>query len=121
VGISDPLDRTRVVTVVAGRDFAVATSGTAERGAHIVDPVAGVPATEFASVTVVGPELTFVDSYATAAFAMGADALRWFEDLDGYEAIAIRPDGRTHTTAGFGTGSRDAGRRLTAWKASGSA
>ncbi|HVV20150.1 MAG TPA: FAD:protein FMN transferase, partial [Pseudonocardiaceae bacterium] len=28
VGITDPLDRTRVVTVVAGRDFAVATSGT---------------------------------------------------------------------------------------------
>jgi thiamine biosynthesis lipoprotein len=102
VGISDPLDRGRVVTVVAGRDFAVATSGTAERGAHIVDPVAARPATEFASVTVVGPELTFVDSYATAAFAMGADALRWVEDLPGHEAFAIRPDGSTQATSGFG-------------------
>ena len=43
VGIADPLDRTRVLTVVTGRDIAVATSGTAERGAHIVDPHSGLP------------------------------------------------------------------------------
>jgi thiamine biosynthesis lipoprotein len=89
--------------VVAGRDFAVATSGTAERGAHIIDPVAGRPAAGLASVTVAGPGLTLADAYATAAFAMGPDRAReWTESLDGYEAFAILPDGTTWRTSGFG-------------------
>jgi thiamine biosynthesis lipoprotein len=89
--------------VVTGRDFAVATSGTAERGAHIVDPVAGRPAAGLASVTVAGPCLTQADAYATAAFAMGPDRAReWTESLDGYEAFAILPDGTTWRTSGFG-------------------
>src|SRR5205085_9062412 len=57
VGIADPFDRTRVLTVVSGRDVAVATSGTAERGAHIVDPRSGAPATDLAAVTGGGPAL----------------------------------------------------------------
>jgi thiamine biosynthesis lipoprotein len=88
--------------VVTGRDFAVATSGTAERGAHIIDPVAGRPATGLASITVVGPRLAWADAYATAAFAMGPDLARdWAESLDGYEAFAIFPDRTTWQTAGF--------------------
>ena len=88
--------------VVAGRDFAVATSGTAERGAHILDPVAGRPAAGLASLTVVGPHLTWADACATAAFAMGPDRAReWTESLPGYEALAILPDGSTWQTRGF--------------------
>jgi thiamine biosynthesis lipoprotein len=101
VGISDPLDRTRVLTVVTGRDFAVATSGIAERGPHIVNPFTGTPATDLASVTVVGPELTRVDSYATAAFAMGANAQRWVEALPGHDALIVSSAGVTTATAGF--------------------
>jgi thiamine biosynthesis lipoprotein len=37
VGIVDPRDAQRVLTTVTGHDLAVATSGTAERGAHIRD------------------------------------------------------------------------------------
>ena len=42
IGIEDPRDPTRIVAVVPIRTGAVATSGTAHRGAHIVDaaPVA---------------------------------------------------------------------------------
>lgn len=101
VGVSDPLDRTRVLTVVTGRDFAVATSGIAERGPHIVNPFTGTPATDLASVTVVGPELTRVDSYATAAFAMGANAQRWVEALPGHDALIVSSAGVTAATAGF--------------------
>jgi len=43
IGISDPLRRGELVSVVSGRDFAVATSGVAERGAHIIDPCTGLP------------------------------------------------------------------------------
>ena len=41
VGIQDPRDPGRVVTSVARTDGAVATSGTAARGAHLYDPRTG--------------------------------------------------------------------------------
>jgi FAD:protein FMN transferase len=101
VGISDPHDVTRLVAIVAGRDFAVATSGTAERGEHIVDPHAAAPAGALAAVTVVGGSLTRVDAYATAAFAMGDAAPAWLEAQAGIEALAVLADGRAVPTAGF--------------------
>ena len=38
---------------------------------------------------------------ATAAFAMGARAIDYLEDLQGYEAYAIGPDLRATWTSGF--------------------
>ena len=58
VGIADPLDGSLLLTALDGRDFAVATSGIAERGAHILDPFTGRPADVLACATVVGPCLT---------------------------------------------------------------
>src|SRR5262249_45742363 len=57
IGIADPLHPGRLALVVAGRDFAVATSGVAERGAHIIDPYTGQPPAGLASITVVGTRL----------------------------------------------------------------
>ena len=54
-------------------------------------------------MTVVGPELTTADAYATAALAMGADAPSWLADLDGYEAQVVSDQGRGWSTAGFQT------------------
>ncbi|MFB7530446.1 FAD:protein FMN transferase [Streptomyces sp. NPDC056178] len=110
IGIAHPLRPGELLTVItADHDLAVATSGTAERGAHILDPHSSTPATAFASLTVVGPRLTMTDAYATAAFAMGEDARDWLEALDGYEALAALPDGRTWQTSGFSRyGSRGA-------------
>jgi thiamine biosynthesis lipoprotein len=101
VGVAHPLHPSALAVIVAGRDFAVATSGTAERGAHIVNPRTGLPATELASVTVVGPRISTADAYATAAFAMGGAAREWAESLDGYEVFAVAPDGATWQTSGF--------------------
>ncbi|HLH58034.1 MAG TPA: FAD:protein FMN transferase [Streptosporangiaceae bacterium] len=101
IGVTDPLHPGRLAFVVAGRDFAVATSGTAERGHHIIDPHTGRPATELASVTVVGPRITAADAYATAAFAMGARAREWVESLEGYEAFAITAKGARWQTSRF--------------------
>jgi thiamine biosynthesis lipoprotein len=80
----------------------VATSGIAERGAHIIDPHTGLPAAGLASITVVGARLAETDAYATAAFAMGAAARDWTAGLDGYEAFAITAAGATWQTSGFG-------------------
>jgi FAD:protein FMN transferase len=101
IGVAHPLRPSALAVIVAGRDFAVATSGTAERGAHIVNPHTGLQATELASVTVVGPRISTADAYATAAFAMGGAAREWAESLDGYEVFAVAPDGDSWQTSGF--------------------
>jgi len=101
VGIIDPLDRARFLTVVTGRDFAVATSGTAERGEHIVDPLRATCPAELASVTVVGPSLTRADAYATAAFAMGPEAPAWLESVPGHDGLVVFAGGGTTDTSGF--------------------
>ena len=102
VGIADPLRRGRLALVVEVSDCAVATSGTAERGAHIVNPRTGAAAAGLASVTVVGPSLALADACATAAFAMGPALARdWLASLGGCEAYAITETGETWQTAGF--------------------
>jgi thiamine biosynthesis lipoprotein len=101
VGIADPLRPGSLALVVTGQDFAVATSGVAERGAHIVNPHTGQPAADLASLTVVGARLAATDAYATAAFAMGPAAREWVESLDGYEAFAVTPSGQVWQTSGF--------------------
>lgn len=98
VGIVDPGDRTRVLTVVSGCDFAVATSGSAERGAHILDPRTARPAEGIASATVVGPSLTFADAYATAAAVLGRDAIRWIDGVPGFEALLVTAEGEQLTS-----------------------
>jgi thiamine biosynthesis lipoprotein len=102
IGIANPLCPQALAAVVSGRDFAVATSGLAERGPHIMNPHTGLPATDLASLTVVGPRVATADAYATAALAMGPAARDWVESLDGYEAFAVTPDGGQWQTSGFG-------------------
>lgn len=101
VGIAHPLTGGALATIVEGRDIAVATSGTAERGLHIVDPFTGRPATAFASLSLVGARLTRVDAYATAAFVMGDGAYAWVQRQEGYDAFAVRTDGTTWATDGW--------------------
>jgi thiamine biosynthesis lipoprotein len=97
IGIEDPRDPTRIVAVVPIRTGAVATSGTAHRGAHIVDARTGRAPGGLASVTVVGRSLTAVDVDATAAFALGADGERWLTTRGHRAAFVVRTDGTTGT------------------------
>ena len=101
VGIAHPLRPGKLAAVVAGRDLAVATSGTAERGAHVVDPHTGRAATALASITLIGESLTMTDAYATAAFAMGDAARDWVGELEGFEAFAVTASGTTWHTGDF--------------------
>jgi FAD:protein FMN transferase len=101
IGIADPLRSGELAAVVRGRDFAVATSGTAERGCHVLDPYTGRPADGLASVTLVGDDLSWVDAFATAALAMGERCRDWISGLDGYEGLVISPDGDQWRSAGW--------------------
>jgi thiamine biosynthesis lipoprotein len=102
IGVQHPLERDRLAAVLVARgDLAVATSGAYERGAHIVDPHTGRPPRGVLSVTVAGPDLGTADAYATAAFAMGADAPGWTATLRGYAALSILEGGRVLSTPGM--------------------
>ncbi|WP_007508720.1 FAD:protein FMN transferase [Pseudofrankia saprophytica] len=103
VGISDPFHRDRVVAVVEGTDLAVATSGIAEQGGHVVDPWTRAPASGLASVTVVGPDLALADAYATAGLAAGRNAPELLNDLarDGWEWLTVDSTGGVAYSAGF--------------------
>lgn len=96
VGIEDAADRRRVLARVPLTDGAVATSGLAARGTHIVDPRTGTPATAVLSATVIGPSLLWADVLATAAVALGTDAPRWARGLDGTSGLLVLADGSTH-------------------------
>lgn len=108
IGIRHP-DRPDAVAAVVhatGR-FAVATSATYERGAHIIDPRTGQPVTTLASATVVGPDLSAADAYATILFVMGIDGLGWIAEQPHYDAYVIDHDGETSWTTGFDRYRRD--------------
>jgi thiamine biosynthesis lipoprotein len=99
VGIVDPADRRRLACVVSSPG-AVATSGTAERGAHLYDPTSGVATARAASATVTGPSLATADALATALAVAGTDGLGFVERA-GYQGLVIGADGRRATTSGF--------------------
>jgi thiamine biosynthesis lipoprotein len=103
IGIQHPFDRGAVAAVVHATDLAVATSGTYDRGEHIIDPHTGRPPEGLSSVTICGPDLGTADAYATAAFAMGRQAPRWTAGLVGYEAMTVLGDDTVYTTADFPT------------------
>lgn len=68
VGIEDPADRTRFARAISLTEGAVATSGSAARGAHLYDPVDRAMVVRPGSVTVAGPTLLWADIWATALF-----------------------------------------------------
>jgi thiamine biosynthesis lipoprotein len=71
----------------------IATSGTYERGAHLIDPATGRPASRAASATVTGPSLALADALATGVAVGGDEALALVAGLPGYAGYLIRPDG----------------------------
>jgi thiamine biosynthesis lipoprotein len=100
VGIQDPQDPAAVSTSIPCRSGAVATSGTAARGAHLYDPRTGRPATsDWLSVSVTGPSLETADVLATAAFVAGS--LEIVEHTDRYDGLAIAADSSLLTTVGW--------------------
>jgi thiamine biosynthesis lipoprotein len=100
VGIVDPGAPQRLATMVelAG---SIATSGTYERGAHLVDPRTGERVARAASASVCGPDLGLADALATALAVAGPIALEIVEELDGYEGLLVGFDGDWHHSRHF--------------------
>jgi FAD:protein FMN transferase len=101
VGVRLPDEPERMALVLGIGDGAVATSGSYERGDHVVDARTGRPANAWRSITVLAPDLATADAVATAALAMGAAGPGWAARRPGCEVAAIDPEGRLLTTLGM--------------------
>jgi thiamine biosynthesis lipoprotein len=78
VGIEDPRHRTSLASSVVVTRGAVATSGTAARGAHLWAPATQRHVGRLGSVTVTGPTLLWADIWATALFVGDTSAREAF-------------------------------------------
>jgi thiamine biosynthesis lipoprotein len=101
IGIDNP-SRRGLLGFVERTAGAVATSGSAARGDHVVDPRTGAAPTALLSSTVTGPSLVRADVLATAAFVRGEDAVEWVERFPGYRALLVTRDGTVLQSSGFG-------------------
>jgi thiamine biosynthesis lipoprotein len=103
IGIEHPHDPSRLIAVVPVATGAVATSGSAHRGGHVVDARTGRVPEGIASLTVVAASLTVADIDATAAYAQGPDAARWLGTRPGRTGLVVWADGSTTSVRGGGT------------------
>lgn len=100
IGITNPFS-THELACVIELESSVATSGTYERGEHLVDPRTGRPCSRVASASVTGPDLGLADALATALAVAGRAALDHVEALESYDGFIIEKDGSWSCTAGF--------------------
>ncbi len=102
VGIRNPFNMQEIVKVLSVSDCGVVTSGTYIRGEHIYDPIqSGSTNNDIVSLTVIGPDVYEADCYATGAFAMGRDGIKFIETLEGFEGYMIDTNRMATFTSGF--------------------
>lgn len=90
IGVVDPFDKSVVAAWFDMPDgWAVATSGTSARGAHVWDGRDGSAVSRAGSYTVIGPHLMWADAFATAAFAMGVDGAQWLARYPDYTGFSV--------------------------------
>lgn len=101
VGIVDPFDRSSLLCAInlTGDRAAVATSGSAERGAHIWSPhrVRG----DFSQVTVVAADIETADVLATAIVAGGTATLNSVTHNYSVDVLTVDAWGALTATPGF--------------------
>ena len=92
IGIAHPDDPLAVLAVATILDEAIATSGTSQRGEHIVDPRTGGPAHGARQATVIGPDAAIADALATALVVDGVEGARWFAHLPQWSGAVVVDD-----------------------------
>ena len=98
IGVAHPNQSNQVSKIYEITKGAIATSGTAERGNHIIDPLSKTIAVGARSATVTGPDAGMADALATALIVSGRDGASWFskEALLQYSCWVV--DRHTDTT-----------------------
>ena len=91
IGVAHPEKRGQISKIFQINDGAIATSGTAERGNHIIDPYTKTIALGARSATVVGSDAGLADALATALIVSGRDGAKWFSknELEKYSCWVV--------------------------------
>lgn len=98
IGVQNPFHSGEILGAVEVTD-AVASSGSYERGDHIVN-VRGEPITTVAA-TVKGKDLTLLDALATALIAGGNEVLNIISKMQDVAAMIVKTDGTMLATSNF--------------------
>ena len=98
VRVSDPLDRTRILSTILLKDQSLSTSGNYEKFfqlngrtyCHIMDPRSGRPVEGMLQTSVIAPEATDSDALSTAIFVMGPErSAGLLDSIAGSSAIFV--------------------------------
>lgn len=101
VAIQHPRQRDSIIGTISISNGAIASSGTYERGQHIINPVTG-QSTDLISATVVGPDIATADALATTCVAMGStQALQFIQQYPDYDVMLIKSDESVKMTNSF--------------------
>jgi len=105
VGVTNPQeshDNAPPLTMLAARNAAVATSGTYERGEHLINARNRCPAPRGVSATVIARDAVTANALATTLCVTDAEeGFRLVEETPGAEALRISPDGQQKRSSGF--------------------
>lgn len=93
IGVRNPADPKKIITVVHPRDCAICTSGEYFRKTHLVNPLtkkSNGRGEKVSSVTVISPTAREADALSTAAYFMGiGEAISFVEKHDSASCLII--------------------------------
>ncbi|RZJ82012.1 MAG: FAD:protein FMN transferase [Flavobacterium sp.] len=110
VGLTNPFDENKYISVLSLKREAVVTSGSYEkyvefdgkRYAHIINPVTGYPATGLISVTVIGPSAEIANGLSTSIMVLGAaKGMALIQSFPLYNCVLITDSGEVIKSANF--------------------
>jgi len=95
IGIRAPRPARKIIATLSVTDKGLATSGSYERQAHIIDPRTGVAAPETKkSVTVMADDCMTADTLATALYVLDTEeGLSVIKKFPGAECVIVEDDG----------------------------
>lgn len=107
IGISNPDDPNKVVSLLNITDMSLATSGNYEKYvmidgkkySHTIDPRTGLPVTGIKSVTIICPNAEIADAMATPVMIMGIKAgMDMINQINQMEAIIIDDENKVYAS-----------------------
>jgi FAD:protein FMN transferase len=102
IAIRNPFNIRETIKTIKVKSEGVATSGTYIRGNHIYNPFKPKAILKkVKSITVIGPNIYEADRFATAAFAMGEEGIKFIETLPKFDAYMVTDDKIATYTSGF--------------------
>jgi len=111
IGIENPFEENKIIGIFGIKDKGIATSGNYKRYidiknkkiGHIINPKTGLPAgKDIVSVTVIAPNCTIADGFATGIFVLGIEkGLEIVNKLQNVECLIIDKNGKIYTSLKF--------------------